>query len=126
MWLAAVVPDFAGGASSVDEAGIRRAEMFNPEWTTLSEAPTEDPVTAAYFLFHDCDLATVRWALSTVRLFHRKAAYAEPSGAVVPAVPSTFVLPVEDRTPRPEWMRRRIGEWFPDAASDAHDAASGR
>jgi hypothetical protein len=61
-------------------------------------------VIAAYFAFHDCDLETLRWATTTMRLFYPEAAYAEPPSAR-PTVPSTFVLPRHDRTLRPEWMR---------------------
>jgi hypothetical protein len=42
---------------------------------SLTEPPTADPVVAAYFLFHDCDLATLRWAVPTLRLFFPAAAY---------------------------------------------------
>jgi pimeloyl-ACP methyl ester carboxylesterase len=105
VWLAAVVPDLTGGRSFRDEIATSAAEMFFPEWSSLTVPPTEDPVTAAYFLFHDCDLATVRWGLSTVRLFRPDAVYEEKHQAG-PLPPSTYVLPAADRTLRPAGMRR--------------------
>jgi pimeloyl-ACP methyl ester carboxylesterase len=66
-------------------------------------------VTAAYFLFHDCDLAGVHAALRDVRLFHPVAVYREVH-PLPGDVPSTCVLPREDRTLRPAWMRRAARE----------------
>lgn len=104
VWLAAAVPDFAGGRSFIEV--IRSDEdLFSDEWRQLTEPPTADPVTAAYFLFHDCNLATLRWALTTLRLFQPAAVYAERPPAR-PARPMTYVLPRHDRTLTPAWMRR--------------------
>lgn len=105
VWLAALVPDFPGGTSPAEELSQRAEEMFNPEWLTLS-AP--DPVAASYFLFHDCGFDTLRWALSTLRLFDPVGVYAEPPQR--PRAPSTFVLPRHDRTLTPAWMRRAAHE----------------
>jgi pimeloyl-ACP methyl ester carboxylesterase len=102
VWLAAVVPD--AGRSVLDEA---RADpgMFGPEWPSWTGDLTDEPAETAYFLFHDCDLATLRWALSTVRLFPPATVFGEvPERVEVP--PSTYLLPVEDRTLTPAWMRR--------------------
>jgi pimeloyl-ACP methyl ester carboxylesterase len=101
VWLAAMVP---GPTSLQDEIRADVAAMFNPEWSSLQEPPTADPVVAAYFLFHDCDLATTRQALTTLRLFHPVAVYQEVHA--LPDLPSTYVLPREDRTLRADWMRR--------------------
>ncbi|WP_052809951.1 alpha/beta fold hydrolase [Streptomonospora alba] len=60
VWLAAFVPDTIGGRSLLDEMQASPAQMFNSEWTQLVAPPTQDPVTAGYFLFHDGDLATLR------------------------------------------------------------------
>ncbi|MCI2417861.1 alpha/beta hydrolase [Saccharopolyspora sp. K220] len=105
VWLAAAVPDFAGGSSFVDQIQQSGPEMAGEEWRTAGLESTEDPVVAAYFGFHDCDLRTVRWAVTTIRLFYPEAAYAETPPAR-PVMPSTFVLPRHDRTLRPDWMRR--------------------
>ncbi|MUL42385.1 alpha/beta hydrolase [Streptomonospora sp. PA3] len=105
VWLAAFVPDTIGRRSLLSEIQISAAEMFNPEWTGLAAPPTDDPVAAGYFLFHDGDLATLRWGLETVRLFQPARVYAEPPRPLPQGVTSTYLLPVRDRTLRPEWMR---------------------
>jgi pimeloyl-ACP methyl ester carboxylesterase len=110
VWLAAMIPDLAGGASLTDEIKTAGRDMFTAEWRSLTEPPTVDPVVAAYFLFHDCDLATTRWGLSTVRLFYPTAMYAEKLVASRPLPPSTYVLPRDDRTLRPDWMRAAARE----------------
>lgn len=58
---------------------------------------------ATYCLFHDCDLATLRWALSTLRLFYPERAYREP---VAPEIASRYVVCSQDRTVKPDWSRR--------------------
>lgn len=101
VWLAATVPDFAGGRSMVAQIEAERDTMYQPEcsaWTL------DDPVEAAYFLFHSCDLATLRWAMGTLRPWQPRAVFREPPGAA-PDVGSTYVLPRGDRIVRPEWMR---------------------
>ncbi|GAB3463315.1 hypothetical protein GCM10027570_50460 [Streptomonospora sediminis] len=105
VWLAAFVPDTIGSRSLLSETRASADEMFNHEWTRLSAPPTEDPVAAGYFLFHDGDLATLRWGLETVRLFEPARIYTEPPRALPRGVASTYVLPVRDRTLRPQWMR---------------------
>ncbi|RKS05734.1 alpha/beta hydrolase family protein [Nocardiopsis sp. Huas11] len=104
VWVGAAVPD-PGGASFLDQIAAAGEEILSDEWRTLAEPPTQDPVTAAYFLFHDCDLATLRWGLSTVRLWHPMGLYGQAAQRFDPS-PATFVLPARDRTLRPEWMRR--------------------
>jgi pimeloyl-ACP methyl ester carboxylesterase len=71
VYLAAAVPDPTGQLSFLDEMQADPAAMFNPEWFGVD--PTADPVLATHFLFHDCDLTTLRWALGTLRLFPRSA-----------------------------------------------------
>jgi pimeloyl-ACP methyl ester carboxylesterase len=105
VWLAAAVPDFDGGSSFADQIERSGPELAGGEWRLFGRQSTEDPVVAAYFGFHDCDLETVRWALTTMRLFYPAAVYAE-SPSARPDVPSTFVLPRQDRTLRPEWMAK--------------------
>jgi pimeloyl-ACP methyl ester carboxylesterase len=101
VWIGAVIPDFAGGTSLLDEIKANQDTMFGAEWP---EFTGDDPTEAAYFLFHSCDLATLRWALTTLRPFRPVAAYGEPAGPA-PAAPSTYVLPRHDRTLAPDWMR---------------------
>jgi pimeloyl-ACP methyl ester carboxylesterase len=105
VWLAAVVPDLVGGRSFAAEVQAAGSRMFNPEWRSLTEPPTADPVVASYFLFHDCDLETLRWGLSTVRLFYPVGAYQESPQPTELSMPSTYVLPTGSRALRPEWMR---------------------
>jgi pimeloyl-ACP methyl ester carboxylesterase len=110
VWLAAFIPDLHGGrslAAMIREAG---QAMFSEEWLSLSIPPTADPVLAAYFLFHDCDLPTLRWALSTVRLFYPAAVYEEPPDNRALPTSSTYVLPLRDRTLRPDWMHATARE----------------
>lgn len=104
VWLAAVVADFAGQRSLFEELSADPAAMFNPEW--VGADPTTDAVLATYFLFHDCDLAELRAALSTVRGYDLRGAYAEVPPLDPAAVSGTYVLPTADRALRPEWMRQ--------------------
>ena len=60
---------------------------------------------AAYFLFHDCDLESLQWALTTLRLFAPAALYADPV-ALAAHNPSAYVVATRDRTLRPQWCRR--------------------
>jgi pimeloyl-ACP methyl ester carboxylesterase len=101
VWIGAVIPDFAGGTSLLDEIKANQDTMFGPEWP---EYTGDDPTESAYFLFHSCDLATLRWAMTTRRPFRPVAAYSEPPGPA-PTAPSTYVLPRHDRTLAPAWMR---------------------
>lgn len=101
VWLAASLPD--GRRALLEEVRAAPTEVFNPEW--VGQDPTTDPVLGAYFLFHDTDLATLRWALRTVRAFIPARLYREP---VTPAdsIPSTYIVCTRDRTVRPDWARR--------------------
>jgi pimeloyl-ACP methyl ester carboxylesterase len=105
VWLAAAVPDFAGGSSFAEQAQESAADIAGQEWRSFGRASTEDPVVAAYFGFHDCDLETLRWAVTTMRLFYPEAVYAQ-APPTRPLTPSTFVVPRHDRTLRPNWMRK--------------------
>ena len=109
VWVGAVVPDF-GGVSFSDQVARDSGTMFGAEWHEWTRPPEEVPVETAYFLFHDCDLATLRWAMGTVRLFSPRAAFAEAPDAKAPEIPSTYVLPTADRTLTPAWMAAAAGE----------------
>ncbi|QVQ54312.1 alpha/beta hydrolase [Spiractinospora alimapuensis] len=104
VWLAATVADFHGQRSLLAELQQDPHDMFSPEW--LGENPADDPVVAAYFLFHDADLATLRQALTTVALCDLSEIYAETPAEDPARLPSTYVLPTEDRALRPDWMTR--------------------
>lgn len=105
VWVAAAVPDFAGGASFTEQITRDPELVAGDEWREYGRLSVEDPVVAAYFGFHDCDLVTLRWAVSTMRLFYPAAVYAEAPPADPPTAPSTYVLARHDRTLRPEWLR---------------------
>lgn len=101
VWLAAAIP---GEVSYREEIMAYGDQIAQPEWRSTGPELLSDPVACAYFLFHDCDLATLRWALGTIRLFLPVAVYEERLAGTL--LPSTFVLPERDRTLRPEWMAR--------------------
>lgn len=79
------------------------------EW--IGEDPATDTPAACYFLFHDVDLATLRWALRTRQSFRPDAAYHTPFPKDGHAsAPSTYVVCRRDRALRPEWQRRAARE----------------
>jgi Alpha/beta hydrolase family len=102
-WLGAVVPD--PGRSVLDELAADPG-MFGPEWHDWTGDLDGAPAETAYFLFHDCDLATLRWALSTTRLWPVRTLFDAPAAPMADLPPSTYILPTGDRTLSPEWMRR--------------------
>jgi Alpha/beta hydrolase family len=104
IWLAAWVPDPA--VTFVEDVDLH-ADAFNPDW--IGADPIEDAAIAATFLYHDCDEATLEWALSTRRLFTPRAVYAERI-SLAPEIPSTYIVASNDRTIRPEWQRRMARE----------------
>jgi hypothetical protein len=111
LWLAAAVPDYQGRRSILEELRATPHAMFNPEWIGVD--PSRDPVLATYFLFHDADLAGLRSALQTVTTTDLAGVYAETPCFDPARVPSTYILPTQDRTIRPDWMaymaRNRLG-----------------
>ena len=100
IWLAAWVPD--PGTSFAREVDADAAAAFNPDW--IGKDPTEDDAVAEAFLYHDCDEATLEWALSTRRLFLPRAVYAERI-PLAQHITSTYIVASNDRTIRPEWQR---------------------
>lgn len=103
VWLAAAVPDFVGGATFAEDAAD--PEAATDDWRAAGWESTEDPLVAAYFGFHDCDLRTLRWAVTTMRLFYPEAVYRE-TPPPAPRIPSTAVVPKDDRALRPSWLAR--------------------
>jgi pimeloyl-ACP methyl ester carboxylesterase len=110
VWLSATVPDLTGERSFAEEVRAYGDRMFHAEWLSLTEPATADPVLSAYFLFHDCDLPRLRWALSTVRLFYPAAVYQQKQPIRYRLPPSTFVVPRDCRVLRPDWMRESARE----------------
>ncbi|KAA2256132.1 alpha/beta hydrolase [Solihabitans fulvus] len=105
VWLGAVVPDLLDGRSFAEEIAAASHEIFGAEWHTWTEPIAETPAISAYFLFHDCDVDSLRWALTTLRRFNPKAVIAEAPTVGPLHAPSTYVLPTGDRTLTPAWMR---------------------
>lgn len=102
VFLAAVIPE--PGKSLMQRFQADR-QMFNPEW--VGKDPTQDPAVARQFLFHDCADQVANWALTTERLMYARAAMDEPCPLHSwPEVPSTYILPMEDRTINPAWWRK--------------------
>lgn len=102
VFLGALIPE---PGKSVRQRFQADREMFNPEW--VGQDPTMYPSVAKKFVFHDCEPAIAEWALTTMRLMYARAAMEEPCPLQKwPDVPSTYILPSEDRTINPEWWRR--------------------
>jgi pimeloyl-ACP methyl ester carboxylesterase len=101
VWLTALVP--AEDRSFMEEFQADPGLVMNPEW--IGKRPSEDPEVAACFLFHDCDPATLEWAMTTIEEFLPAGLYRERI-ALAPEIPSTYVVAAEDRTIRPSWSRR--------------------
>ena len=105
VWLAAWVPD--PEASFVQDTALHAPVAFHPDW--IGKDPTEDDAVATAFLYHDCDHATLQWALSTRRLFLPTGVYGERL-PLASEIPSTYVVAAADRTIRPAWQRRMARE----------------
>ncbi len=105
VWLAAWVPD--ENATFAEEVSDHAETAFNPEW--IGKNPIEDDDVATAFLYHDCDQATLAWALATRRAFVPRAVYHERI-ELAHEIPSTYIVATEDRTIRPEWQRRMARE----------------
>ena len=109
LWLGTLIPDVVGGRTAVEQIQSDGKEMFTDEWHTWDEDIVAAPAISAYFLYHDCDVATLRWALQQLRFFHPRAVMNE-TPETGPDVPSTFVVPADDRTLRADWMRAAARE----------------
>lgn len=94
-------------ATFAEEVGGYAEAAFNPAW--VGKDPVEDDDVAATFVYHDCDLVTLAWALSTRRAFVPRAVYHERI-ELARAILSTYRVATEDRTIRPEWQRRMTHE----------------
>ena len=105
VWLAAWVP--AAAASFNDEVERHSEEAFNPEW--IGKDAIADAAVAEHFVYHDCDRATLEWALGTRRRFVPLAAFDERI-PLADDIPSTYILATDDRTIRPDWQRRMARE----------------
>jgi pimeloyl-ACP methyl ester carboxylesterase len=104
VWLAAAVADYAGRRSLLTEIRQDPTAVAHQEW--LGVDPTRDPVLATYFLFHDANLAALRKALTTLKLCDLSAVYTEIPEHDPAAIPSTYLLPKDDRALTPAWMAK--------------------
>jgi pimeloyl-ACP methyl ester carboxylesterase len=106
VFLAAIIPQV--GRSFLEQ--IRdNPDMLWPDW--IGKDPTKDHETAVHFLFHDCSPEITKWALTTLRLMYARRALAEIFPLERwPELPSSYILCREDRTVRPEWLRRAAWE----------------
>ena len=105
VWLAAWVP--AAGRSFTEDVRANLTEAFDEAW--VGKDPIGDDAVAREFLYHDCDEATLQWALATRRSFYPAAVYQEAL-SLAPEVPSTYIVATGDRTIRPAWQRRMARE----------------
>ena len=89
--------------------------MLAPDW--LAAGPrwldaSQHEALARQYLFHDCD-EVPESALRTIEILHTRHLAMEQSPMTSwPQIPSTVIVCTEDRTVRPDWLRRhaqRIG-----------------
>ena len=113
VFVAALIP--APGRSVRDQFAADPS-MLLPEWVAAGSRwfdPHEHEALAREFLFHDCDEATLPWALGTVDPFDTRHLITEPSPIEQwPDVRCASIICTGDRTVNPEWSRRaarRIG-----------------
>jgi len=107
VFVAAVIPE---PGKSVREQFTEDPEMFSPKWIE-SGARWNDASQlsdlAKHFLFHDCDEVTLPWALRTVEpIATRQLSTQRTPLTQWPKVPGVAIVPSEDRTLSPAWMRR--------------------
>jgi hypothetical protein len=105
VWPAAWVPDPGAGFS--EEVARHADEAFDPGW--IGKDPTADAAVAEHFLYHDCDPASLAWALTTRRLFLPLAVF-EARIPRADEIPSAYIVATYDRTIRPDWQRRMARE----------------
>ena len=110
VWIGALIPDLTGSHSPMEELQANGAEMFPPEWFTWGPANlVTEPAISAWFLFHDCNLEQLKFALSTLRLFQPMGPFTQrQKHDDLPQ--STVIVPMQDRTIKPEWMSRAAQE----------------
>jgi len=107
VFVAAVIPE---PGKSVRDQHTEDTGMFSPAWiesgARWSDESQRDAL-AKEFLFHDCDEETLPWALRTVQpIVTRQLSTQRSPLATWPGVPGVSIVPTEDRTLSPDWMRR--------------------
>ena len=105
--LAAVVPE---PGKSVRQQFDGDPGMFSPDWIRAGPRwfdRQERERLAREFLFHDCDEATLPWALGTVDLFDTRHLVSQPAPFESwPSVPTASIVATHDRTLTADWGRR--------------------
>jgi pimeloyl-ACP methyl ester carboxylesterase len=110
VWIGALIPDLTGTTSMLEELEDHGEDMFPPEWFEWSGADLlTEPAITAYFLFHDCNLEQLKFALTTLRLFQPQGAFHQRHRHD-DLPPSTVIVPRQDRVIKPEWMCRAAAE----------------
>ncbi|MDT7790501.1 MAG: hypothetical protein QOF58_8920 [Pseudonocardiales bacterium] len=110
VWIGALIPDLTGTMTMMEELNDHGDEIFPPEWFQWSGADLlTDQAVSAYFLFHDCNLEQLKFALTTLRLFQPQGAFNQRHHH--DNLPGhTVIVPRHDRVIRPEWMCRAAEE----------------
>lgn len=107
VFLAAVIPE---PGKSVREQFAEDAGMFAPGWIEAGSRwfdTSQQAGLAREFLFHDCDDATLAWALETVELFDTRHLVTEPASfAEWRRVRTASIVATDDRTLTADWGRR--------------------
>lgn len=107
VFLAAVIPE---PGKSVRDQFSEDATMFSRQWIDAGKrwfVESEVEEVAREFLFHDCDEETLLWALGTVGMMDTRHLVAEPLPFEVwPDVAVETIVPSDDRTLSPDWIRK--------------------
>jgi pimeloyl-ACP methyl ester carboxylesterase len=83
--------------------------LLNPAW--IGKNPIADDEVARDFLFHDCAVDVLKWALTTRRLMFAAQAMTEICPLTKwPDTPASYIVCADDRTVQPEWSRRAARE----------------
>lgn len=107
VFLAAVIPE---PGKSVREQFTQDPSMFSPQWIAAGPRwfdASQAPALATEFLFHDCDEATLAWALDTVEMLDTRHLVTQPAPfSAWPRARAVSIVATRDRTLTPEWGRR--------------------
>jgi pimeloyl-ACP methyl ester carboxylesterase len=107
VFLAAVVPE---PGTSVREQFAEDRSMFCRQWIEAGPRwfdESQKESLAREFLFHDCDEATIPWALGTLDRLDTRHLVTQPCPlSSWPSVPAASIVATQDRTLSPDWCRR--------------------
>lgn len=104
--LAAVIPE---PGRSVRQQFAADPTMFAPEWIGAGARwfdPAQRDALAREFLFHDCEPASLPWALDSVEAMQTQGLVVQPSpSADRTGAPAVAIVATQDRTLNPDWCR---------------------